>query len=104
MKAAFCGYKLVESLQISTYLDRDVNLPVLICFLSVSNLSFLRGSGLFWSLWRGGGLMVTAFVSRLSGLVWGHCICTREKCSAYACLLCFRREFAIEIIRDNKTN
>ena len=29
---------------------------------------------------------------------------TREKCSAHACLPCFRRIFAIEIIRDNKTN
>ena len=29
---------------------------------------------------------------------------TREKRSAHACLLCFRREFAIEIIRDTKTN
>ena len=29
---------------------------------------------------------------------------TREKRSAHACLPCFRRIFAIEIIRDNKTN
>ena len=29
---------------------------------------------------------------------------TREKCIAHACLPCFRRIFAIEIIRDNKTN
>ena len=29
---------------------------------------------------------------------------TREKRSAHACLPCFRREFAIEIIRDIKTN
>ena len=29
---------------------------------------------------------------------------TREKRSAFACLPCFRRIFAIEIIRDNKTN
>ena len=29
---------------------------------------------------------------------------TREKRSAHACLPCFRRMFAFEIIRDNKTN
>ena len=29
---------------------------------------------------------------------------TREKRSAHACLPCFRHIFAIEIIRDNKTN
>ena len=29
---------------------------------------------------------------------------TRDKRSAHACLPCFRRIFAIEIIRDNKTN
>ena len=29
---------------------------------------------------------------------------TREKCSAHACIPCFRREFAIEITRDIKTN
>ena len=29
---------------------------------------------------------------------------TREKRNAHACLPCFRRIFAIEIIRDNKTN
>ena len=29
---------------------------------------------------------------------------TREKRSAHACLPCYRRIFAIEIIRDNKTN
>ena len=34
--------------------------------------------------------------------IWWHIASTREKRSAHACLPCFRRIFAIEIIRDNK--
>ena len=39
-----------------------------------------------------------SFVMEIAG------IDSREKRSAHACLPCFRRIFAIEIIRDNKTN
>ena len=45
--------------------------------------------------------MLTAVArdQRWPGVVAGG---TREKRSAHACLPCFRREFAIEIIRDKK--
>ena len=43
-------------------------------------------------------------ITWVSNYRYANQIGTREKRSAHACLPCFWRIFAIEIIRDNKTN